>query len=255
MKQFVKLLSRWRGRAHVQRALEARGYMLPRHFQESIAASCSSEARLDLDRYWDEEAREYICSAGQANTATRTFPDFPSYRSQYLDHLASIRKPSPLFPVSPLHPCLNEFKTRERMDPAFGESFVEALQSEKRAEIDRLGMRTDLWGGEKEDVGRVFESLMSAKGFSRWKRFFRKQSNSGLVFSGFADLGGRPFCISVPFHFFIANGSDLLEIFEFSPMSVIPGFWFYHGFNSVDGGVLGFQAYIEMIDIMSESFD
>src|SRR5262249_45967123 len=130
--EFVELLSRWRGRSHVQLAFEARGYMLPRRYQDSIAASSSSKALLDLDRYWDEAAREYVCSAGQANSATRTFPDFLSYRSPYLDQLASIRKPSSLFPVSPLHPCLNEFKTRERMDPGFGESFVEALRSEKR---------------------------------------------------------------------------------------------------------------------------
>jgi len=255
MRQFMELLSRWRGRSHVQRALETRGYILPKHYQELVAASCSSDARLDLDLYWDEEAREYVCSAGQANTATRTFPDFPSYRSQYLDHLATIRKPSSLFHVSPLHPCLSEFKTRERIEPGFGDSFVEALQSEKRAEIRRLGVRADLWSGEKEDVGRVFEGLMEAKGFSRWKRFFRKQSDSGLVFSGFADLGGRPFCIAVPFHFFIASGSDVLETFEFSPLCVIPGFWFYYGFDAVDAGVLGFQAYVEIIDIMSQSFD
>jgi hypothetical protein len=229
--------------------------MLPRRYQESIAASCSSEAALDLDLYWDEEAREYICSAGQANTATRTFADFPSYRSQYLDQLASIRKPSSLFQVSPLHPCLSEFKTRERIEPGFGESFVEALQLEKRAEIRRLEIRADVWSGEKEDVGRVFGSLMKAKGFSKGKKFFRKQSNSGLVFSGFADLGGRPFWVAVPFHFFISNGGDELETFEFSPLRVIPGFWFYYGFDAVDAGVLGFRAYSEIIDIMSESFD
>jgi hypothetical protein len=92
MRQFVELLSPWRGRSHVQRELEARGYLLPRRYRESVAASCSSEARLDLDKYWDDDAREYVCSAGQVNTATRIFPDFLSYRSQYLDQLASIRK-------------------------------------------------------------------------------------------------------------------------------------------------------------------
>jgi len=255
MRKFIELLSRWRGRSHVQRELEARGYLLPRRYQEAVAASCSSEARLDLDKYWDEDAREYVCSAGQVNTATRTFPDFLSYRSQYLDQLASIRKPSSLFPVNPLHPCLVEFTVRERTEPGFGASYVEALQSEKRAEIRRLGIRADLWSGEKKDVRRVFESLMSAKGFSKWKRFFRKQSDSGLVFSGFADLGGRPFCIAVPFHFFVGHNSDELETFEFSPVRAIPGFWFYYGFNTVNAGVLGFQAYTEIIDIMSESFD
>jgi hypothetical protein len=255
MRQFVELLSPWRGRSHVQRELEARGYLLPRRYQESVAASCSSEARLDLDKYWDEDAREYICAAGQVDTATRTFPDFPSYRSQYLDQLASIRKPSLLFPVNPLHPCLREFKVRERTEPGFAASCIEALQAEKRAEIRRLGIKADLWSGEKGDVGRVFESLMSAKGFSKWKRFFRKQSNSGLVFSGFADLRGRPFCIAVPFHFFVGYSSEEPETFEFSPVRAIPGFWFYYGFNTVDAGVLGFQAYTEIIDVMSESFD
>jgi hypothetical protein len=160
-----------------------------------------------------------------------------------------------LFPVNPLHPCLREFKVRERTEPGFAASCIEALQAEKRAEIRRLGIKADLWSGEKGDVGRVFESLMSAKGFSKWKRFFRKQSNSGLVFSGFADLRGRPFCIAVPFHFFVGYSSEEPETFEFSPVRAIPGFWFYYGFNTVDAGVLGFQAYTEIIDVMSESFD
>jgi hypothetical protein len=255
MRQFVERLSRWRGRSHVQRALEARGYLLPRRYQESVAASGSPDARVDLEKFWDEDAREYVCAAGQVDTATRTFPDFSSYRSQYLDQLASTRKPSSLFPVNPRHPCLREFKVRERTEPGFTTSFVEALQSEKRAEIRRLGIRADLWSGEKEDVGRVFEGLMSARGFSKSKRVFRKQSDSGLVFSGFADLRGRPFCIAVPFHFFVGHSSDELETFEFSPVRAIPGFWFYYGFNTVDAGVLGFQAYTEIIDIMSGSFD
>jgi hypothetical protein len=69
---------------------------------------------------------------------------------------------------------------RERTEPEFGANYVEALQAEKRAEIRRLGIKAELWSGEKEDVGQVFESLMSAKGFSKWKRFFRKQLDSGM---------------------------------------------------------------------------
>lgn len=53
----------------------------------------------------------------------------------------------------------------------------------------------------------------------------------------------------------MGHNSDELETFEFSPVRAIPGFWFYYGFNTVNAGVLGFQAYTEIIDIMSESFD
>jgi len=254
MSDFLELLSRWRGRSFVQRELESRGFMIPTRYQEFISAACSPDARHGLDLYWDEVARESACSGGQVNSVARSFPDTRCYRSQYLDDLASARKPSSLLEPAPLHPCLNEFGIKRRADPEFGFRMIKKLEAEKQPEIHRHGLCPEQWTGEKKDAGRIFGELMQAKGFKKRKRSFVKVSSSGLVFGGIADLGGRPYCITVPFDFFVAADSDFIESFALGFWTVIPGFWFYYRFDSRESALLGFRAYVEMIDIMSESF-
>jgi hypothetical protein len=92
------------------------------------------------------------------------------------------------------------------------------------------------------------------KGVRETKKSFVKKSSSGLFFGGFADTGGRPRCIAVPFHFFIAEDQDMVKMFELSFDRVTPGFWYYYRFGSIESAALGFRAHVEMIDIMSESF-
>jgi hypothetical protein len=231
---------------------------IPAQYQKLVAAECTADTTRDLDLYWDEETREYVCSRGQANSLTREIPDPRYYRSKYLDELALVRKPSSVFKVNeatPLHPCLKEFAIKRRFNPDLDPGMIRKLATAKQSEIYQLGITADQWSGEKRDVGSIFAALMKGKGFRRWKRSFVKEATSGLIFGGFADLGGRPFCINVPFHFFIAEDSDMIEIFELSFWPVVPGFWFYYGFDRIESGLLGFRAHVEMIDIMSQSFD
>jgi hypothetical protein len=254
MSDFLERLSRWRGRSFVQRELESRGFLIPTRYQEFISAACSPDARHGLDLYWDEVAREYVCSGGQVNSIARSFPDTRCYRSEYLDELASVRKPSSLFELAPLHLCLNEVAIKRRSDLGFDPQMIRTVDTEKQPEIQRHGLRSEQWTGEKKDVGRIFAELMQAKDFKKRKASFLKASPSGLVFGGVADLGGRPYCITVPFNFFVAADLDIIESFGLSFEPIAPGFWFYSRFDSRESGLLGFRAYVEMIDIMSESF-
>src|SRR6266436_2812158 len=139
MSEFLALLSHWRGRSFVQRELESRGFVVPTRYQQLVATYCSPDSRRDLDHYWDEAAREYICSAGQVNSTTRAFPDVPCYRSKYLDDLASTKNPSPVPKVRRLHPCLDEFEIRRRSNPEVDLRMIEGLQAQKRSEIRRHG--------------------------------------------------------------------------------------------------------------------
>lgn len=254
MSDFLELLSRWRGRSFVQRELESRGFMIPTRYQEFISAVCSSDARCGLDLYWDEVARECVCSGGQVDSLSRSFPDTRCYRSEYLDELASLRKPSSLFKLAPLHPCLNEVAIKRRSDLALDPKMIATVDAEKLPEIRRHGLRSDQWTGEKKDAGRIFAELMQAKGFKKRKGSFVKVSSSGLIFGGVADLGGRPYCFTVPFHFFVAADLDIIESFGLGFEPITPGFWFYSRFDNKESALLGFRPYVEMIDIMSESF-
>jgi hypothetical protein len=254
MSDLLELLSRWWGRSFVQRELESRGFMIPTRYQEFISATCSPDARPGLDLYWDEVARECVCSGGQVNSVARSFPDTRCYRSQYLDELASAPKPSSLFQPAPLHPCLSEYGIKRRTDPEFDSRLIRKLEAEKQPEINQYGLRPEQWTGEKKDVGRIFAELMQAKGFKKRKKSFVKVSSSGLVFGGVADLGGRPYCITVPFYFFVAADLEFIESFGFGFWTIIPGFWFYYRFDSRESALLGFRAHVDVIDIMSESF-
>jgi hypothetical protein len=248
-------LSCWRGRFAVQSELESRGFMIPRRFQELVASECSPDARHRLGLFWDEVAREYICSGGRADSARRLFYQIPSYRSKYLDALDSLRTPSPLFKVTPLHPCLEEYSEKLYSDRDFSKKVIDKIEDNKRPEIAEHGGSFGLpWTGSKAEVGPIFADLMRKKGFEKQKKSFVKKSSSGLFFGGFADTGGRPRCIAVPFHFFIAEDQDMVKMFELSFDRVTPGFWYYYRFGSIESAALGFRAHVEMIDIMSESF-
>lgn len=239
----------------MQRKLESRGYMIPSHYQQLVVAQCSVENQKDIDTYWNEVAREYICSAGQIDSATRSFPDVPCYRSRYLDALSSSRESSSLFKVTPLHPCYRELAVRRRTNPQLDSTIIKDLEAQKRPEIRERGIRSEMWTGQKKDVGPIFANLMKANGFYKCNRSFIRKNSTGLVFGAFTELGGRPYCIAVPISLFISAESDMTEIFELSPEMIVPGFWFYYRFASTDAAVLGFHAYADFIDIVSDSFE
>jgi hypothetical protein len=259
--EFLELLSRWKGRSHVQSQLETRGFMIPRQYQALVEAQCAADARGGLDLYWDEHAREYVCSAGRANSFTREFFGVSSYRSQYLDKLALSRKESPLFATPPLHPCLLEFATKCRADASFEPRTIEEIEAHKLPEMHALGSRFS-WTGQKKEARSIFSDLMREKGFAKLRNHrrdrmpgsFVKDSTCGLIFGGVVDVGGRPFCVAVPFHFFIAGDLAMDNLFELSFNFIVPGFWHYYRFGNLESAVLGFQAHVEMIDIMSTSF-
>jgi hypothetical protein len=252
---FLTSLARWRGRFFVKAELESRGFMVPSRFQAHVQDECADDSGSSLDRYWDEEAREYICSAGRTDSQARSFPHPQAYRSQYLDELALSRKAWPYTGIAPLHPCLYEYARRSRTIE-FTRPVIQKMEDLKKTEIKKLEIRADCWSGSKKDAGRILVDRLQVRGFSKkGKSLVRCCPSTGLVFGAFADTGGRPYCIAVPFHFFIAEDSSKVEIFEFSPARVLRGFWYYSRFDTAESAVLGFHAYAEMIDVMSRSFE
>jgi hypothetical protein len=95
----------------------------------------------------------------------------------------------------------------------------------------------------------MFEGLMGQRVFQGGSSF-GQAIEFGPSISRFADLGDKQFCITVPFHFFIANAPDVPGTFDFR----FRVFWLYDGFDAVDAGVRGFQN-VEIIDVMSDPFE
>jgi hypothetical protein len=182
-------LSCWRGRFAVQSELESRGFMIPRRFQELVASECSPDARHRLGLFWDEVAREYICSGGRADSARRLFYQIPSYRSKYLDALDSLRTPSPLFKVTPLHPCLEEYSEKLYSDREFSKKVIDKIEDNKRPEIAEHGGSFGLpWTGSKAEVGPIFADLMRKKGFEKQKNLSLRSRHLASFLEGLLTL-------------------------------------------------------------------
>lgn len=89
MHPLLAILARWPGRPETKRLLQTKGYWLPDRYREIILTNCNGLGLSNLDLYWDEVALEYLCSAGRVRSDERIFSDETSYRSAYLDSLAS----------------------------------------------------------------------------------------------------------------------------------------------------------------------
>jgi hypothetical protein len=213
--EFLALLSNWRGRSFVQAELESRGFAVPLRFQQIVARSCVRSSTDGLDLYWDELAREYVCSAGRAKSQQRLIPE-NTYRSKYLDELAITRPPSPHFEIPPLHPCVNELETNMRLNRAIAPDIIRELENAKNPEIVRHGISRAQWSGHINDVASVFSELLGDLGFgTNTEGYIRRTAD--LIFGGFLDLGRGPHCIGVPFTPFISLAKDSTEMFYVSP--------------------------------------
>jgi len=178
--------------------MESRGFGVFSRFQQHFKNECSDQTKVSLDQFWDESAREYVCSAGRVDSESRTFPISGTYRSNYLDELAKSRKPFPCAGTPPLHPCLNEYALKSR-SVDFEASIIRLMEEFKKSEIKRFGIRADSWAGSKKDARRLFVELMQARGFKKAaKSLIKVCRSSGLTFGGFADAGGGH--IVLPYH-------------------------------------------------------
>jgi hypothetical protein len=248
-------LSRWLGRAYLLKELEERGFAIHKHYEQIVMDQCPGETGRNLALYWDEMAREYICSCGLAKSWIRQFPAMECYRSNYLDELDRHRPHSPDFQRAPMHPCILAFETK-RLRSAYALEITERLEALKSNEIELHGIWPDAWSGMNADITPIFETLMDDRGFKRQGRKYIKQDRNGLVFGGSVEFSRRPYCVQVPFRFFITHAEmrHKRDIFELNFRRIVEGFYSYEIIKSAQAGVLGFRAHVEMIDIISQSF-
>jgi hypothetical protein len=252
--EFQAALSSWRGRPYILRELEYRGFGIHRHYDQVVAAGCPSGMGGDLQLYWNEMAREYICSRGRAKSWARLFPEMECYRSKYLDDLALRQSNEPPFRRA-MHPCILAFETKRPSGHLSGVN--KNLEILKVREIESHKVYADFWDGTAQSIPVIFHNLMTKKGFKKQgKKNYIKRVDNGLLFGGHVDLGGKPYCISVPFRFFIAHRVTEVkeDVFELWLHRVEEGINSYRIFASNEAAVLGFRAYVEMFDILSQSF-
>lgn len=252
----LRIVATWPGRGPTQLAFEARGFALHRAWQDRVIEFCGQEQSCLLNRYWDEVAQETVLCLGRGVPDTRVFVIQPSHRSKFLDELFTARDfLEPEYPSPPLIKCLFEYEKRILRDAEFRESERAVFVDLQKAESERLGIPATEWSGKKRDVIPFVDQFCGALGFERHGKRWRKKSDRGLIFEVAVDLGGQPYCLTVPLKYQIYHSDDRKLVFDITGDAVlqhmIPGSFLYRHGRSADEWVLGIKAYIELFDVIA----
>jgi hypothetical protein len=252
----LRLLSTWKGRQAMQADFEARGFFLPRHYQDRMIDFCGPNVSTDLTHYWDESAMEAVCSAGKGSPDKRKFMVRPCYHSTYLDELAArMDFADPYFRNAPIHRCAFEYMKKNH-DRDFAVKETAMFESMKEPEIQGHAISSAGWGGKKKDLIPFAWQFATKRNFVSKNRRFVKKSTAGLAFEFRVDVGGIPDCTrSLPLLFDVYHEND--PDFRYSPVSfdrIVPGFSRYAYCASPKSFVLGILAHVEFFDLLYNSF-
>ena len=196
MHPLIASLAAWPGRQATKSRLQAKGYWLPERYKEIVLANCGDCDATSVERYWDELALEYLCAAGRVHAIRRVFGGETSYRSDYLDGLASLPENRNAASAGlPLDACLQVFTTKSRSLIAPGillaHRIAEQMEAHKRAEIQSFGISADEWTGAKGDLANFLRQAAEPRGFVLRRKMWRKVFGEVLEFCCGIDSGGE----------------------------------------------------------------
>jgi len=251
MHPLIATLASWPGRQSTKRLLAAKGYTLLEHYKEIVLANCGGCDESTLECYWDEVAREYICSAGRVHSTRREFAGETSYRSEYLDNLAAL--PTNRDAASKGGPLIEGLKifAQKRLENDLWRRIDEHCEILKKAEAENFGIVTDGWTGTKDDFGHFLRPIAETRGYALRKKKWRKNLGD-LELSWSVDRGKRTtWQFQLPLVLEIVHKSAPDLIFLAKPGSVMPGFR-YVMYKSPASAILGIQAVVDLFDTIGD---
>jgi len=259
MHPLVAALADWPGRPTTKARLEALGFWLPERYKEIVLANCGGCTAEEVERYWDEMALEYFCSAGRVQSTRRQFGIETSYRSKYLDELASTPENRDAASLGhPLHPCLRVFKNNSlsNVEPGIllNQRIAEQMEEQKRGEIENLAISATNWSGTKEDTVHYLQQAAESRGFVRKKGMWRKTFGKDLEFCCGVDTGRRvSWTFRLPLVLQIAHKSAPDVVFvSVLANTLMPGFHYYALYESPGSAILGIHAHIALFNTIGE---
>jgi hypothetical protein len=249
MHPLVMALAAWPGRRETKPHLEAKGYWLPERYREIVLANCNNCDEAALEHYWDEVALEYFCSAGRVQTMRRKFGVDPSYRSEYLDGLASSAAHRDAASRGlPLDHSLQVFMAGRSTD--FWQRIAEQMERYKRVEIESFNISAKEWTGTKGDFSKFLRKAAEARGFVFKNWMWRKAFGEVLEFCCFIDEGRRTtWRFQLPLLFeVIHNSAPDLTFYTPQAELLVPGFNYYEMYQSPESAILGIQALVDLFN-------
>lgn len=255
MHELLMTLAQWPGRRATKALLESRGYWLPRRYEEIVSTDCRDVA--SLEKYWDEVAMEYMCSAGLGNADRRTVSE-TSYRSKYLDDLAAERIiRNGVLDGTSLNDCLRDFKSVMQSTPKEeGTSWTwlhRQLRKCKKEEIEEFCISADQWKGKKSDFYDFLGIISEARGFQFKKNKWRKKlENLEICFS--IDKGmNRAWTFQLPLTLEIFHRAEPDFVFNVARANTLmPSFHYYSLHKQPEEAILGIQAHVDLLDAIGE---
>lgn len=254
MKPLLEALAFWPGRHAVQRALVNDGFLLPSTYQGIVAAECDNDRdAANLTKYWDEIAREYFGAAGRVHGDYRRFAGDTSYRSEFLDSLASDPKFKELQGPGQgycLDPCLDRFIRKFGQESDFRSAVQQELTRSKEAEIVRFGIDARDWTGKKQDIGNWLGEYATKLGYERKGKVWQKPLSSTLTIHHRVDPGVRlTWDFQLPLETEIAHIHDNKFTYHASWTDpLVPGFAYYRLYKNPEGAKLAILAHLKLFD-------
>jgi hypothetical protein len=239
----------WPGRRATKTLLESKGYWLPECYRKIVLANCGNCDAEKVERYWDEVAREYLCSAGRVDSNRRLFGGETSYRSEYLDGLASL--PTSGQAAEPgliLDPGLQEFRTRSLATQGlFGNQISDQMENNKQNEILEFAITAEDWTHTKKDFYNYLERIARERHFVHDKKKWKKTINGIDILCSIDSGMQRTWKFQLPLNFEIVHNSqpDSVLCTNYAGY-VMPGFEYYHLHRSPQSAILGIQAHVDL---------
>lgn len=255
MHQLLMTLAQWPGRGVTKALLERRGYGVPGHFEEFACADCPEPA--SLEKYWDEVAMEYLCSAGRVNSDMRTVPE-TSYRSRYLDDLATERAKSKKgVDGFPLNDCLRDFSSKMLSSFKGGIPYLEWVETQmqlcKRGEIKSFGISADGWTGTKKDFYESLGNICKENGFQFKKKKWRKILDQLEICCSVDASMQRTWAFQLPLDMTILHTSYPDLVFHVGLAdNIMPGFHYYRRYREAEEAILGIKAHVDLLNAVGE---
>lgn len=238
MSDIVQKLATWKGRQYLEAMFESHGFTAHKVYQNLVSNECKGigiNVDISIEEFWDESAREFVCSAGKIKPDQRTFDVPHAYRSFLLDKLMEYPE-SPLAAnfkvprqVKSIHPCLDFFKKKRFSDKAFALGFSSAVKKAIDVEMGNLptSVLNKAWFDVSvSEVRFLFQQAMLEAGFDQRQRSFFKRITNGVLLKAQLDIGAKSTFASIPIHTAYVDEEGGTQ-YPFLISEVIPGVSYY----------------------------
>lgn len=195
---------------------------------------------------------EYLCSAGRVRSNDRQFSGETTYRSAYLDDLATAARSDGIGPPTrSLHAGLRQLLIDgDKPGDELWLRIARQMEELKYNEIKHLAITHSGWTGTKADFSKLLSITAEAREFKLQNRKWRKKFGDALEFRCAIDAGMRStWSFQLPLIFEIEHGAANDLVFSTWQLDyLMPGFRYYHQYSSPEAAILGIQAHVDLLD-------